>query len=188
MAARPNLAPTGAATVTLAAGDDKSSPALRGVFRWRSNSAGRSNCATRRPALRRRAPHLARSPRPHAAQPQVGVVAADGARASPQHRRPDLAAVHHRRRQQARARSIDAGRLSPVGRPDRARGRARDEADDPLHRAVSLHRSVAARRNRKRGTERRQPRLPRDPRREEGVPGYRRTVRCRARSLHQPRP
>ena len=59
---------------------------------------------------------------------------------------------------------------------------------DPLPRAVPLHRSAAARRERHRGAQSRQPRLPRHPRDQEGGAGRRHPLRRRARSLYQPRP
>ena len=79
-------------------------------------------------------------PRAHATQPQVGLVAADGAGAPPHRRRPDLADVHHRRQQQARADRRRCRASSACRSTRRARGRARDKARHLLHRDLSLHR------------------------------------------------
>ena len=66
-----------------------------------------------------------------------------GARERPHHRRPDLAAVRDGWRQCAAAGAVDAGGRAAIGRSGGARGRARRQARDPLHRAVSLYRPFA---------------------------------------------
>ena len=132
--------------------------------------------------------HLARPRDPPAPQPQGRMGAAAGARKRAHHRRSDLAAVRGRRQQQARAGRLDARRRAPQRRSGGARRRARGEARHPLHRAVSLHRAVAARRDRHRGAQRRQSGLPGGARDQEGISRSRRALRRGARSLHQPRP
>ena len=69
------------------------------------------------------------------------------------HRRSDLAAVRHGRRQGARAGALDARRRAALGRPGGARSRTRGQAHHPLHRAVSLYRPGIARRRRQRGAQ-----------------------------------
>ena len=127
---------------------------------------------------------VARSHHPPAPQPPHRMGAPHGARECAHHRRPDLAAVRRSKAARAPVASmpgVERLTVDDVG----ARGRARRQAHHPVHRAVSLHRSGSARRERQRGAQPRQSRLPRDPRHQEG--GAARSASC-ATSRSTPTP
>ena len=145
---------------------------------------------------RRALPPTAPSPRsapeadpPPAPQPQGRVVAPARARERAHRRRPDLAALPDRGRSGAQpVASMPGVERLTVDEAVREAERAAELAH-PGDRAVSLHRSGAARRPRLRGAERRTTwSAAPSGRSRQAVPGDRHHHRRRARSLYQPRP